>query len=796
MKKIFLTIFLIFLVNRIGFPQVLSDIFNSQPTQFSSDKTKSSNLGIDPNQMTSNRQQFGNLPLVKNLGPTQNIQNQKELRTDFENNQSQNERGVKKYQLSLNNFQKLILNEKGIKLSNYGFNLFNDANYKYPQNIPVPADYILGTGDEIDIKIWGSINYENTLTINKEGLIYIPEIGSFQISGTKASKLDEVVRNKIKGSYKQFSSSTSISKLRSIKVYFVGESINPGAFTVSGLSSLIAAVYESGGPTQLGDIRNIQLIRGGKLISSLDLYEFMTKGDSSSDIRLIDGDVILIPESKNNIALLGELDKPGIYELKDSEKFEELLKIIGIGSPTTSYEKIMVESINKSNFDRPRSIREFKDLSELKSYLPKDGDVISFYPIKKEFSNSIIIRGNISVPRKHEYIPGMRVSDVIPNQNELVSSKYYELKNSLIKNKKKTIEDTKGNVELIKDTEFKKQDIDNETEPETETLTPFNFENKLPNINWDYASIDRLEKDKFNTKLISFNLYKAIHKDPSNDLELEPGDVITIYNSKDFKLPVSVKVPRVLIQGEISQPGYYEVMKNETITDLIKRVGGLTEKAYIYGSIFSRESVRANQEKNFEQYVNRFQNTIESTKNNLIQNSDTLDKQRIAQGQIAVAQTQLDRLKSIKPTGRLSLEINPNDPKFPPISLEDGDKILIPTIPSTVEVLGSVFSETTFIYKEKKTVNDYLNLAGPTKEADFEQIFVIRADGSATSSYHKYFYESNIKNAVVYPGDTIIVPELIDRQTTYTKFIQGAKDWTAILYQFGLGAAGLKILRN
>jgi len=142
------------------------------------------------------------------------------------------------------------------------------------------------------------------------------------------------------------------------------------------------------------------------------------------------------------------------------------------------------------------------------------------------------------------------------------------------------------------------------------------------------------------------------------------------------------------------------------------------------------------------------------------------------------------------------LEINPNDPKFPPISLEDGDKILIPTIPSTVEVLGSVFSETTFIYKEKKTVNDYLNLAGPTKEADLEQIFVIRADGSATSSYHKYFYESNIKNAVVYPGDTIIVPELIDRQTTYTKFIQGAKDWTAILYQFGLGAAGLKILRN
>jgi len=759
MKSIIVTLTLL-LFKTICVSQTLLNLNSDKNQLLPNNGINLPNNGINNSTFITKRQQ-SEVPTSNTKNTTPQEENE---------NQSPIEKKLKKELLQLSNFQKLINNEKGVKLENYGISLFNDVNYKYPQNTPVPADYILGSGDEIDLKIWGSFEYESTVSINKEGLIYIPKVGSIQISGLRASNLDAFIRNKIKGMFNQFSSSATISKVRSIKIYFVGESMNPGSFTVSGLSSLIASLYESGGPTQLGNIRKIQLIRSGKLITTLDLYKFITQGDSSSDVRLVDGDVILIPVSKNRIALMGEVEKPGIYDILDTEKIEDLMKIVGLDSPTTSYEKIIVESIHKENFEKPRYIKEFNGANDFKKYYPQDGDLINFYPIKKEYLNSIIIRGNISTPRKYEFTPGMRISDLIPNQNELISPRYYELKNSLIQNR---------NIDEV-----------------SSNLAPLNFDNRLPSINWNYASIDRLEKDKFKSRLIAFNLYKAIHKDPQNDVELEPGDVITIYNSKDFKLPASESSHKILIQGEVKNPGYYEFVNGEKLADFLTRVGGTTERSYIYGSIFTRESIKENQLRNFEAYINRLQKNIDTTKYSLIQNADTADKQRIAQAEIAISQNSLERLKSIKPTGRLSLEINPLEPKLPQIILEDGDSIYIPRKSSVIEVIGAVFSETTFLYKENKTVNDYLKLAGTTKEADIEQIFVIRADGTSSSSFHKSFFQSDVQNATVYPGDTIVVPELVDRQTAYTKFIQGAKDWTSILYQFGLGAAGIKVLRN
>jgi protein involved in polysaccharide export with SLBB domain len=271
---------------------------------------------------------------------------------------------------------------------------------------------------------------------------------------------------------------------------------------------------------------------------------------------------------------------------------------------------------------------------------------------------------------------------------------------------------------------------------------------------------------------------------------LRQGDVIRVFSAVDATAPVQLQNKRVRIEGEVLRPGEYVLPPASTIADAIQLAGGLTQRAYVFGTDFSRESVRMTQQQNYER-------ALRDLEADLARSASTT---RVGSaGEEAALQSARDRantrliasLRAVKPTGRVVLQVQPDTRELPALMLEDGDRLYVPPRPTSVGVFGSVFNGGSFLYSEDRTLDEYLHLAGgPTRGADERSTFVIRANGSVVSSQQRsglLGLRTNLVNLRAEPGDTIFVPEELDKTT----FVQGAKDWTQILYQFGLGIAGI-----
>jgi len=263
------------------------------------------------------------------------------------------------------------------------------------------------------------------------------------------------------------------------------------------------------------------------------------------------------------------------------------------------------------------------------------------------------------------------------------------------------------------------------------------------------------------------------------------------------------------VEGEVAAPGIYALLPNETLPQLIARIGGLTGEAYVYGTELLRESVRAQQAQNLQQVVRRLEDQLATGIAQRQANVTAVDPAQIAlqQQRVAIeermARERLTRLRQLQPTGRIALELDAGQPALPAVALEDNDRIVVPPRPSFVAVSGSVNNDNVLIWRSGRTVQEYLRVAGPTEGADLEQVFILRADGSVTSAPRRSGWlgwatlgGGSIENAVLQPGDTVVVPERVDRETGYTAFMRGLKDWTQIIYQLGLGAAAVKVLSN
>jgi len=674
-----------------------------------------------------------------------------------------------------NQFQLFVQQSTGLLLPIHGDALFAGQRFHSLANVPVPSAYVVGPGDDVDLKVWGSVDMALRLTVDRNGQIMIPKIGPVTIAGTRADQLDQALIKSVKRVYRNFELTATLGGLRSIQVYVVGQAKRPGLYTVSGLSTLLSAVFESGGPSATGSMRQIDLVRAGKKVTSLDVYDFIHSGSTAQDAALQPGDVIVIPPAGPRVALLGALDKPAIYELKTpTEPLQSLLTYSGGLRVLTNPHKAQIERLDNSNKTAPRSVdARALDAAGLQSTL-RDGDVVTLFPISPQFANAVTLRGNVAAPLRYAFKPGLRVSDLIPEPAALIQSDYYQRKN------------------IIVQFESGKTATDNRVVSEVKNL--------LEEINWDYAAIERLNAKEVRTELIAFNLSKAIRdKDPANNLQLQPGDVVTIFGVKDVPVPVAKRTHFVSLGGEVMVPGIYQIKPSDTLPDLVKRAGGFTPNAYVYGTTFTRESTRKEQQDNLNSAIERLQAQSEAQAASLLQNQSPNGADTASAQAIMAAQRQsIARIRTLKSTGRIALEMNAERPELPPISLEDGDTITIPTRPNFVGVYGSVLAKTSFIWRQGATVQDYINRAGPTRDADLEAVLLIRADGTVVANEAQRsfmgFGNHSFMTTELYPGDSVFVPEVLDKRTAYTRFIQGAKDWTALLYQFGLGAAGFKSL--
>ncbi|MCX8521050.1 MAG: SLBB domain-containing protein [Rhodoferax sp.] len=674
-------------------------------------------------------------------------------------------------------FQRFVQESTGTLLPVFGSELFEAAPaYETDAALPAPTEYLLGPGDEVRLQVWGALDFGGNYTLDRNGQITVPKVGTFSLAGVMVRDLEAVLRSQIGKVLTNFNLSASLGSLRSIQVYVVGQARVPGTLQLSSLATLVNAVFASGGPASNGSMRNIQLSRGGKIITTLDLYDFIARGDKGRDLPLRSGDVIVIPPAGPRVAISGAFDQAAIYELKNNQtSVGEILGLSGGVPALASTQKALIERIDPSN-KTPRLVQELAlDAEGLQTKL-SDGDVVTLLGISVAFSNVVTLQGNVAAPLRYRWFQGMRILDIIPEVDALISSDYYIRKNQLVQGL--------GTPKLAGST------LSNRVR------------SRVDQINWEYAVIERLNHQTLITELFPFNLGKLVlDKDQSHNLALQPGDVVTILSQTDLRLPQERQSRLVRVEGEVLAPGVYQAYPGETLPQLLRRLGGFTPQAYVFGTEFSRESVRQRQQENLDALVRRLEAQFQAQSSSVLSNlkSDNQTQgQAILQQQQTQLRSQIERLRALRSNGRMALELDPSAKAIaalPEVPLEDGDRILIPSIPSFVSAFGSVNNENVFLYKPGKTVSDVFKSAGLTEDAEPGQAFVLRADGSIVARRDfTGLFGGNFGSLALMPGDTVVVPAQIDRESSYNFSVRAIKDWTQILANFGLGLAAFKSL--
>lgn len=698
-------------------------------------------------------------------------------------------------------FQLLIQSSIGRLLPIYGRELFSfsPSTFAPIDRIPVTAEYVIGPGDEVVIRAWGQIDVDFRATVDRNGEIFLPKVGTINLSGLKYQQLNDYLKTVVGRVFKNFDLTSSLGQLRSIQIYVVGHATRPGTYTLSSMSTLVSALFAAGGPSQSGSMRSVQLKRAGKLVADLDLYSLIGKGDMSADVRLLPGDVIFIPPVGSQAAVAGSINKAAIFELKGDTKLPELIELAGGVSAVSSAEKVTVERIADKKF---RVIEEV-DWSRIdKNMAVLSGDLFQVWPISPKFERTVSLRGNVLKTSRHPWREGMRLSDLIPSREVLISPEYWLKKNS------KTVMLQPGRVEEESDFQLSEMTDKNKPNPSSQFikekfskeyadikgLEKSDIKRMLEEINWEYAVIERLDPVTLQQQLIPFNLGLLFSaNDKANNFVLIPGDSVVIFSKSDLLVPVSQQTKFITLAGEFKAAGIYQALPGETLQQLIKRVGGVTSDAYLYGAEFTRESNRIAQEKQFKAMLDRMERDLEGSASGRLQSATDAAMVAAEKANIDARRETLQRMRKLRPTGRIPLELSPDASieQLPDLALEDGDKIIMPPKPSVMYVMGAVFNENSFLYKPNKTFSNYLEQAGGvTRDADESRIYILKADGSVAPENKSWFKLGSTRQLL--PGDTIVVPEKQDKSS----FTKQLRDWTQILYQFGIGVAALKVLRN
>jgi polysaccharide export outer membrane protein len=731
-------------------------------------------------------------------------------------------------------FQRYVAGSIGRLLPIFGASLFErvPATFAPVDHTPVGADYQIAPGDQLQVSIWGQFNLSRRLLVDSTGQIILPESGPLSVAGMNYSQAASAIKSALTHLYKNFDVNVTLTRLHSIQIFVVGEARRPGSYTVSSLSTLVNAIFACGGPSSRGSMRSIQLKRGDQTVRDFDLYQLLVHGDKSKDSQLLPGDVLFIPPAGPRVAVAGIVNHPGIYEFKVKTTLAEALQFADGLSPLASLRQVLLERINDGSTLQVRhvSLREEDLQTEL-----HNGDIVRLLPVIPRFQNAITLRGNVADSGRFPWHDGMRISDLIPNQESLLTRDYWNGRNALGDAEEPA---GKSDVETLDSPpqvsaggptppvrqapeiaslasdglpagSFQEQKRDTHSDASLgaasgleilprRTFNPrYTVQPAVPEINWDYAVVERTDPTTLATSTLPFSLGKLVlSHDSAQDLELRPGDVVTIFSKADFAIPRSHQATEVRIEGEVAMAGIYSVRPGESLRQLVARAGGLTSDAYLYGAQFTRESTRREQQKRYDDFLNQLERQMNEAASNL--SSRVTSPQQAATTQMSLASQRdlVERLRKTSLNGRivLSMDRNAGDLKsLPDLPLEDGDRLYVPGRPSTVNVIGDVLEQGSFLYKEDYRVGGYLKEAGGTsRSADSSHMFVIRADGSVVSRHvTSPVFGKGFNLLPMFPGDTLIVPTYINRST----LVRGLIDWSQIISNFALGAAAVNILR-
>lgn len=653
-------------------------------------------------------------------------------------------------------FQSFVAQTTQQFLPLFGQNFFSRAPSSFApvEDAPVSADYVIGPGDEILIRAWGQVDIDYRAKVDRAGNLNVPKVGVLHVAGTEYRQLNTYLRTAIGRVFRNFELNVSLGELRAIQIFTVGYMRYPGSYLVSSMSTLLSAILTTGGVSNKGSMRRIILRRNNVVVSEFDLYDFLLRADKSKDVKLLPGDVIQALPVGPLAAVFGSVHDQAIFELKKGESLAHLLAAAGGLSTTAAGQKITLERIVERSL---RKVEEFNLDTDGLARMVLNGDIVRVYAISPQLDNVVSLRGNVATPANIPWRKGMRVSDLIPDRAALLSRAYWINRNSAINMKVEAQSDFRPRVE--------------------------------GELNWDYAVIERMHPLTQAVTLIPFNLAKAIlRKDPQANLVLEPGDVVTIFSREDIRQPIGNHDRFVRLEGEVRAPGLYRLLPNETLRQLVQRVGGLTPNVYLFGAELTRISARNFQQQRMNDLVDRMSVRIEfedvvNERNNSVQ--DIQGNNRNAQSRFLTA------LSALRASGRVTMHVPPSASRvddLPDLPLEDGDRLYFPPLKAIVTIVGAVENEGTIAYRANEDLSDYLNVVGGlSKEADSSALYILRVDGSVWSRRNASLFSGSVR---VMPGDTIVVPYETDR-TLWRKVL---REWAQVFYQFGIGIAAINSL--
>ncbi|HEX6493989.1 MAG TPA: SLBB domain-containing protein [Acidobacteriaceae bacterium] len=801
-------------------------------------------------------------------------------------------------------FQRRVYASVGQMLPIYGARLFlqSPSTFAPVDQVPVTGNYVVGPGDQVLIRVWGQINFNAELTVDRNGMVYIPQVGAVHVGGVQYDDLRQHVHDAVGRIYKNFDVSVNLGQLHAIRIFVTGQARYPGSYTVSSLSTLVSAVFATGGPSPQGSMRHILLRRDGSTVADFDLYDLLVNGDKSHDVPLLPGDVMYIPPVGPQVAVYGSVRSPAIYELKDEKQTSTLGDVLTDAGGLTSMASLTRASLERIDAEQHQRAMDVALDSAGKSMPLQDGDLVRVLPISPSFDKTVTVRGNVADPGRFAWHPGMKLSELLPNSEALVTRDYWQKRNQLglpspvfqpdyaqrftayrqtqaesqrqyflylQRDQEKKLYDQQQaaqnaqsgdqgaaaaasaantqappvdvnaqaqlsnnmaygttSSELTPPDEMIPGTVPNQPGQNTQTTVPRNntigggsladeqriarTENTAtarylndvslmaPEVDWSYAVIERMDPVTLKTILIPFDLGKLVREhDASQDLTLEPHDIVTIFSQADIRVPQSQQTKLIRIEGEVEHAGIYSAEPGETLRHLIQRAGGLTPNAYLFGAELTRESARIVQQQRLDDYVTQLELATDRAGAASAAGAITPVDQAANAAASGATQLLVNRLRQLRASGRVVLSLAPDADSvnnLPDLPLEDGDRFIVPPRPSSVNVVGAVYEQSTFLFDPQRRVFGYLKQAGgANRDADDKHAFVIRADGSVLSRESaKTFWGNEFDQSRIHPGDTIVVPE----RTYRGNGLRTLLNFSQLFSSIALGAGALAVITN
>jgi polysaccharide biosynthesis/export protein len=729
-------------------------------------------------------------------------------------------------------------------LKPFGYDLFAryPASFNPITNVPVPSNYTVGPGDVLDVLLYGNQNHAYQMFVGADGRINFPQLGPIAVGGQLFSAVQSEIESRVAHQMIGVHASVTMEETRSIQVFVMGNAFEPGSYTISGLSTITSALYAAGGIRKTGSLRRIELKRNGVLMRTLDLYDLLIHGSTADDAKLLQGDVVFVPPVGSTVAIDGQVERPAIYEVKNESTPAQVIALAGGLTPDADTSKATLTRI-QANGERVVIPLDLTAAGGAQEAL-RNGDLIHVPRLKPTLDSAVILQGHVYTAGPYAYKPGMRLTDIIHSVDDLEPSAdlhYVLIRRELPPDRRIEVlsadlagalaaPGSKADVTLMPRDQITVFDLSSSrdrivqpildelrtesTEQQPEQVVTVEGRVNVPGQYplepgmrvadliraggglADAAYAGKAELTRYvvvpdgtrRTELIDIDLAAALTGNPTDDVTLEPYDVLSVKEVSQWTNQESVA-----LTGEVRFPGTYTIKPGETLKSVIDRAGGLTRYAFPQGAVFTRVELKEREQQQMDQLAARMKVELGVLALRAVATS-TGGSTGNASSALIVGRSLLQELQGEKAVGRLVINLQSivREPSNSPydVVLRNGDELIVPKFEQEVTVIGEVQDPTSHLYNPNLSRDGYIRLSGGfTAQADEKRIYVVRADGSVVANEGSRWFNRG-SNVVIEPGDTIVVP-INAEQMLPLPFWEAV---TGIMYNVAIAAAAVHAL--